>query len=68
MYRSPDFVKVSLDVKDNFAAYASCYRNSYSVYTKNEQVVPTGNCETENILSYASGETDYQCFIGNLTH
>ncbi|MBQ6267589.1 MAG: hypothetical protein IJK64_07450 [Clostridia bacterium] len=24
MYQSPDLVKVNLDVKDNFAAYASC--------------------------------------------
>ena len=24
MYQSPDLIKVNLDVKDNFAAYASC--------------------------------------------
>lgn len=67
MYQRPDFVKVSLDVKDNFAAYQSgCYRDSWSVYTKNESVVPTGKCEVDNIINYASGETDYQCFVNDM--
>lgn len=29
MYRSPDFVKVDLDIKDNFAAYEACYERTY---------------------------------------
>ena len=69
MYQKPDFVKVDLDIKENFAAYSSkCYRNSWSVYTVNEQVVPSGNCETQNIVSYASGESDYQCFVGDMSY
>lgn len=68
MYQSPDLVKVDLDVKDNFAAYSSCYRNSWSTYTKNELVVPSGICEAENVINYASSETDYQCFVGNMSY
>ncbi|MBQ6381626.1 MAG: hypothetical protein IJJ41_08540 [Clostridia bacterium] len=69
MYQKPDFVKVDLDIKENFAAYTSgCYRNSMSVYTNNETVVPTGKCEVDNIVSYASGESDYQCFVGNMSY
>ena len=30
MYQSPDFIKVELDVKDNFASYSSCYRKTAS--------------------------------------
>lgn len=68
MYQSPDFVKVDLEIKDNFAAYATCYRNSWSVYTINEAVVPVGQCEHDNIIQYASGETDYQCFVNDMSY
>lgn len=68
MYQSPDFVKVDLEIKDNFAAYSGCYRNSYSAYTVNETVVPTGICETRNIVKYASAATDYQCFVGDMSY
>ncbi|MBR2732338.1 MAG: hypothetical protein IKD72_10195 [Clostridia bacterium] len=64
MYQRPDFVKVDLDVKDNFAAYSKCYRNSWTGYTNNELVVPDGLCEIDRVITYASGETDYQCFLG----
>ncbi len=68
MYQSPDLVKVDLDVKDNFAAYSSCYRNSWTAYTNNETVVPTGICEVDRVVTYASGETDYQCFVNNMNY
>ncbi|MBR1531630.1 MAG: hypothetical protein IJ872_02845 [Eubacterium sp.] len=65
MYQSPDLVKVDLEIKDNFAAYGQtgCYRNSWTAYTINEMEVPTGLCERDRVITYASGETDYQCFI-----
>lgn len=67
MYQSPDLVKVDLDVKDNFAAYSSCYRNSWTAYTNNEQVT-SGLCEIDRIVTYASGETDYQCFVNDMAY
>jgi len=68
MYQSPDFIKVELDVKDNFASYGGCYRNSYSVNTKNELVVPDGNCEVETLLTYAAEANDYQCFYNQMSY
>lgn len=64
MYQSPDFIKVDLEIKDSFAAYSTCYRNSYIVKTNNETVVPVGICQNDDISQYASSETDYTCFLG----
>ena len=69
MYQKPDFVKVDLDIKENFAAYSTtCYRNSWTAYTNNETVVPSGLCEVDRVVSYASGETDYQCFVNDMQY
>lgn len=68
MYQSPDLVKVDLDIKDNFASYSSCYRNSWVVLTNNETVVPSGICRVDEMITYASGQTDYQCFVGDMTY
>lgn len=34
MYQKPDFVKVSLDIKDNFAAYTGCHMDEGIIYTQ----------------------------------
>jgi len=67
MYQSPDFIKVELDVKDNFASYSSCYRKSWIVLTNNELVV-SGICKIDEVLEYGSGETDYQCFVNDMSY
>jgi len=68
MYQSPDFIKVELDVKDNFANYGSCYRNSWVVLTNNEVVAPTGVCSVDQVTTYGTGENDYQCFINSMSY
>ena len=67
MYQSPDFVKVELDVKDNYAGYTGCYRNSWVVLTNNEYVAQ-GICSIDPVTNYASGETNYQCFINDMNY
>lgn len=68
MYQSPDFIKVELDVKDNFASYGGCFKTSYSVYTVNDQVVPDGKCEVETLITYEAGAHDYQCFYNEMSY
>lgn len=68
MYQSPDFIKVELDVKDNFASYSSCYKNSWMVLTNNEMVVPNGVCSIDLISTYASDVSDYQCFVNDMDY
>ncbi len=65
MYQSPDFVKVDLDIKDNFAAYSSCYRMSGAGQVVSEAIVGAGViCRQYEVITYQPAETDYQCFLG----
>ena len=51
MYQTPDFVKVDLDIKDNFAAYSGCYQKEGIVYTVMEGTMCTDHAEEAGIMS-----------------
>ena len=67
MYQSPDFIKVELDVKDNFASYSSCYKNNVTVYT-NLDMTGASRCMDDILYSYETSKTDIQCFVGDMSY
>lgn len=64
MYQSPDFIKVDLDVKDNFAAYTSCPPDTVWAGGHVE-----GTCENTGggyvPMSTLPASTLYQCYSTN---
>ena len=40
MYQRPDFVKVDLDIKDNYAAYTSCTADIGGYFNQNDSEGP----------------------------
>lgn len=69
MYQSPDFVKVDLDIKDNFASYSSCYRMSGAGQVVSENIVGEGNiCRVNEVITYQPADNEYQCFLGNMSY
>lgn len=68
MYQRPDFVKVNLDVKDNFAAYTTCYRKNWTVLSNYETGGTNTGCTSDTIMQYGSAEDDFQCYINDMGH